>query len=408
MIVVALPLRNLLRHRRRSLVAIISVAVGTGAFVIASGYAQWMFLDFREASIQSQYAHLQITRPGFHEGGRADPFRFLLPADAALERFRGLPHVQRITPRLMLAGLASRGETTVSFIAEGIDPARDQDGDRSLRILSGRSLAHGLAPATLGEVMLGQGLARSLGASPGDRLVLLVNTPRGGMNATDAVVAGIFASVSRAYDDSALLLPISLARRLLRVDGAHVWRVTLDDTDNTDGVARQLRQDERTRSLEVRTWDQLAEFYTRSVKLLSDQLDVVRWIVVAIILLGIGNTMTMSVLERTREIGTSMALGVTRRRVLGQFLTEGALLGVAGGAVGLALALLVSGVLALAHIAMPAPPGLARGYEAQVLLTWPLVADGLLLAVLTTTLASIYPAWRASRMSIVDALRHGR
>ncbi len=396
--------RNLLRHRRRSLIAVSSVAFGIAALVVASGFTEWMFVDFREATIESQYAHVQITRRGFHEYGTSDPFRYLLAPDTGAKSTDQVPHLRSLAPRLMLTGLISRGETTVSFTGEGLDPAKDLTEDRSLRILQGNKLQS----SDRNEVLLGRGLATLLGAGAGDNVVLLVNTPKGGINALDARVAGVFASVSKAYDDSALLVTIGMARALLKVNGVHAWLIYLDDTRHAQDVATGLRQRLDPKLFEVRTWDQLADFYTRAVALLREQLEVVRIIVAAIILLGIGNTMMMSVVERTGEIGTSMALGVKRRTLLGQFLIEGATIGVVGGIVGLALAFLIGAALGALHIEMPPPPGLTRGYVANVLIGTPIVMEAMLIAVGTTTLASLYPAWKASRMVIVDAIRHNR
>lgn len=399
-----LAARNLFRHRRRSLIAVVSVGFGIAALVVASGMSEWMFVDFREATIESQYSHIQVARPGFQEDGRSDPFRYLLPRDIAVLGAANIPHLRAVAPRLMITGLVSRGDATVSFIGEGVDPANDLKGDRALRILEGEKLA----PSEKSEVLLGRGLATLLGAGVGDDVVLLVNTPRGGLNAVEGKVRGIFASVSKAYDDSALIVPLQVARTLLKVEGAHTWRVYLDDTRYTAAVAARLRGQLDRKQFEVRTWEELADFYTRAVALLREQLGVLRGIVVAIILLGIGNTMMMSVMERTGEIGTSMALGVRRRALLVQFLTEGALIGVFGALAGLALALLIGAGIGALQIEMPPPPGLTRGYVARVLVTAPIVMEALLVAVATTTLASLYPAWRASRMVIVDAIRHNR
>lgn len=399
-----LAARNLARHRRRSLVATVSVAFGVGFFVVAQGFTQWMFDDFREATIQSRYAHIQVTRPGFHEDGRADPSRYLLPADSELERLGGTPHLERLAPRLVLTGLVSRGDNTVSFLAEGIDPTRDLIDDRSISITQGARLER---PDGEG-ILIGQGLARMLGAGLGDDVVLLVSTPRGGLNGSDARIAGIFSSVNKDHEDSSLIVPIELARRLLRTDGAHAWLLYLDDTAFTPEALTHVARQLDGQPFEVRAWHQLAEFYTRAVDLLSAQLEVVRVIVVAIILLGIGNTMMMSVMERTGEIGTSMALGVRRSGVIRQFLIEGGLIGCLGGASGLLLALAASLGLAQLQLEMPPPPGLSRSYIAGIGLSPALALEGLLLGIVTTLLASAYPAWKASRLSIVDALRHGR
>jgi putative ABC transport system permease protein len=397
-----LAAHNLLRHRRRSLVAISSVAFGIAALVVATGFMEWMFVDFREATIESQYAHLQITRPGFHEDGTSDPFRYVLPRETGGKIAEGVLHLRSLAPRLMLAGLVSRGDATVSFTGEGIDPAIDLTDDRSLRILQGGKLV----PSDRNSVLLGRGLGQVLGASVGDNVVLLVNTPRGGVNALDAQVVGIFASVSKAYDDSALLVSIETASRLLKVEGAHAWLMYLQDTRHTAEAAAGVRQRLDPKEFEVRTWDQLAEFYTRAVDLLREQLGVVRIVVVAIILLSIANTMMMAVVERTGEIGTAMALGVKRREILGQFLLEGSLIGAIGGLGGLVLAGVLAAVMGALGIEMPPPPGLTRGYVARVLFTPSIVVEALVLAVATTVLASLFPAWKASRMAIVDALRY--
>lgn len=404
LILVNLILRNLLRHRRRSAVAILSVAFGIAALVVASGFIEWMFVDFREATIESQYAHIQVTRPNYHENGRADPFKYLLPEDTAAAQLGKVAHARSWGPRLGFTGLVSRGDSTVSFVGEGYNPATDLTGDRSLRIVDGKKLG----AADQDKIMLGKGLATQLGAKAGDPVVVLVDNPNSGLNAIDATVAGIFESVSRAYDDSAVLVHIAAARNLLKVPGAHSWLVYLDETKNSAAAAAELRVGLDAKQYEVRTWDQLAEFYARAVDLFRQQLDVVRFIVIAIILLGISNTMMMSVMERTGEIGTSMALGIKRRALLGQFVLEGGLIGLIGGLGGLMLAFLIGLGIDIMYIEMPPPPGLTRGYIAHVLMTPGIVIEAMLIAVLTTTLASFYPAWKASRMVIVDAIRQNK
>lgn len=404
LVLVKLILRNLLRHRRRSLIAISSVGFGIAALLVASGFIEWMFVDFREATIESQYAHVQVTRPEYHENGRADPFGYLLPGDNAAKPLTGTPHVRSWGPRLGFTGLVSRGDSTMSFMGEGFDPTSDLTGDRSLRIVQGKALG----AKAVDQVLLGRGLATLMGAKAGDGLVLLVETPGSGLNAIEVKVSGIFESVSRAYDESAILVHIDAARKLLKIDGAHSWMVYADGTEHAQQVAEALRQRFDGKHFEVRTWDQLAEFYTRAVDLFRQQLGVVRFIVIAIILLGISNTMMMSVMERTGEIGTSMALGIRRGSLLAQFLMEGALIGLIGALGGLAVAALIALGIDAAQIQMPPPPSLTRGYIAKVLLTPGMVVESLAIAVITTTLASLWPAWKASRMVIVEAIRSNK
>lgn len=398
-----LALRNLRRHMRRSLTSLLAIGFGVVALLVAGGYVASLFEEFREATIQSQLGHIQITRPGFHEAGRSDPYSYLLPHRTD-ELARILPPEARLAPRLLVNGLASSGEITLPFIAEGIDPGVDMIDDRSLRIAEGRRLSGDDER----HLLVGQGLANLLEVEVGDHLVLLVNAEGGMLSAAEGEVVGIFSSFSREFDDAALLMPLELARTLSGVEGAHAWLVFLGDTAQTDDVAALFRQRLAEDRYEIRPWHALAEFYQRASDLFDQQLSVVKAMVMVIILLGIGNTMMMSVLERTGEIGTMMAMGTRKSFILREFLIEGAVLGLFGAMAGVLATLGLAQLLDVFQIEMPPPPGFARGYQASLLITPALILEAAILACVTTTVAAFYPALRASRMVIVDALRKAR
>lgn len=395
--------RNLLRHYRRNITALLSVGFGVAALLAASGFTAGMFEEFREATIHSRYGHVQVTVPGYHQNGRSDPWSYLLPGEAPAQLLDGVGD-GRIAPRLLVNGLASHGDVTLPFIGEGYDPAVDMTDDRSLRMTAGRRLAAG----DRDHLIVGRGMARRLGVGAGDSLVLLVTNPGGQLGAVEAEIAGVFASFSSDFDAAALLLPIELARRLVGVEGAHAWLVFLDETAKSHAVADHLSATLPRDRFDVQPWDALAEFYRRATELFVQQLQVVKVVVVAIILLGIGNTMMSSVLERTGEIGTVLALGARRREVLRGFLLEAAILGVVGALLGVLLAAALAWLVAMAGIQMPPPPGFSRGYPAALQITPGAMLEALAIAVATTTLAALYPALRASRMVIVDAIRELR
>jgi putative ABC transport system permease protein len=397
--------RNVFRHRRRSLTGISSVAFGVVALMLAAGFIEWIYWAMREDTIRSRLGHMQIVRAGYLEDGQADPFRFLLPANSP-ERtaIEALPEVETLAPRLAFSGLISLGETTLSFIGEGIDAEREGRLATQTDIRAGQALAAG----DQNSVMLGEGLAANLGAKVGDQVIIVANTKSGGINAVEARVKGIFATISKPFDDAALQLELSTAQSLLRVQGAHLWVLCLKETQRTDEVLTQVREILGPTKLEVTPWYEMADFYNKTVSLFSKQVGVMKLIIAIIIVLSISNTLTMSVLERTSEIGTSLALGTRRVQILRQFMGEGLALGVIGGTVGLIVGALLALVVSAIGIPMPPPPGMAHGFTGEVLVTPRLAFDASLLAVTTTLLASIYPAWRASRLEIVDALRHSK
>ena len=108
------------------------------------------------------------------------------------------------------------------------------------------------------------------------------------------------------------------------------------------------------------------------------------------------------------EIGTSLAIGVRGSEIMQLFLLEGALIGIAGGMIGISLGYGLAEAISAIGIPMPPPPGMAHGYTGQILVSGSLAIDALVLALVTTLLASVMPAWKASRMNIVDALRSGQ
>ena len=401
----SLAYRNIVRQRRRSAVAIGAISFGITALIVASGFIEWIFMDFRESTINAQLGHLQIVKSGYHDSGKADPYAFLLPNEVPqLGDTENAGVIKVVAPRLSFSGLISHGDATLSFIGEGVDPRAEAAFGNGLQISSGSNLA----ADDRKSVIVGEGLARNLGVTVGDTVVLLANTATGGTNAVELSVRGLFSTVTKAYDDAALRIPIETARILLRSNGSHVWIVLLNNTADTDRVMASLQTRLGNQGMEVVPWYQLAEFYNKTAQLFTKQIQGIKLIIAMIILLSISNTMTMTVIERIGEIGTAMALGVRRSGILRMFLSEGLLLGCFGGVVGVLTGVGMAALISSIGVPMPAPPGMAHGYTGEVLVTPRIAVEALLLAIATTVLASIYPAWKASRQAIVDALRFNR
>lgn len=402
-----LAIRNLMRHQRRTALGMCAIGFGVIALALAGGFAEWMMWAERESTIHSRLGHIQIVKPGYFKSGVADPAAYLLAdGDVDTEAIARLPHVQVVTPRVAFSGLISKGDTTVSFLGEGVQPATEKDVSKEVVIKSGRNLS-GTADQ---EVILGKGLAASLGAQPGDTVVLLSNAPGGGVAAVEATVTGIFQTAVKAFDDVALRVPVALAQQATRSPGVHSWVILLDDTLLTDRVIGSVKEvlARGAVRLEIVPWYDLADFYKKVVELFSAQVDFVRLIIAVIIIMSISNTLVMSVLERTSEIGTLMAVGLRRNRIVRLFMSEGLLLGLLGGGVGTLLGYLLAGAISSIGIPMPPAPGMDTGFTAEIRTTARLLVDGFMLAVLATVLASLYPAWKASRLEIVDALRHSK
>jgi len=400
-----LAVRNIVRQRQRSLFALAIIIGGVIAFMLAGGFIQWIFDNIREKTIYAQLGHVQIVRPGFFEKGVSDPYSYLLPQnDPLLGQIAETPGVRAIAPRLAFTGLISHNESSVGFGGEGVDPARETELSRYLFIVKGQ----GLSADDPNGIIVGEGLAANLGIKAGDTVVLLGSTRKGGLNAIECHVRGLFMTSTKAYDDAFLRTPLPIAQQLSRVTGATSWVVVLNRTEDTDDFVTKIRANANRSDVQLVPWHEMADFYKKTVALMSRQIGSVNLMIGLIIILSISNTLSAAVIERTGEIGTIMALGSRARDVLRLFILEGLILGILGGVIGVIAGSLLAALISYVGIPMPPPPGMARGFIGQININSSIVFEALALAIVTTLLASIFPAWKASRMVIVDALRHQR
>jgi putative ABC transport system permease protein len=158
--------------------------------------------------------------------------------------------------------------------------------------------------------------------------------------------------------------------------------------------------------VEVRTWYQLATFYQKVVDLYDGFFLFILLVIAVVVLFGIANTMLITVMERTKEIGTLRALGTRRTGIVSQFLAEGLLLALLSSLVGVFAGVALADFVTSLEIIMPAPPGSSKGFPLrieQVPAVWALSVLGVMLIAFFATL---FPAMAASRKPVVEALRH--
>ena len=416
-----IAVRNVFRHKTRTIVTISAIAFGCIALIFAGGYFEDVFRKMRESYIHGHTGHIQIFKKGFFEKGSAEPFNYLIDnPQRIITQVKSVEGVEFVTPRLDFAGLISTGETTVSFIGQGIDPANEKGVSVSdlsgLRqsvntlMASGMVIEAGepLKKDDMYSVIAGQGLASGIAVKPGEGLILVTNTVGGSINALDVTLKGVFISGSKAFDDHFIRMPIAAAQKLLHTDSIQSLVVMLDKTEETQQVKKELERlfKEDGLDLEIKTWDEISDYYTKTVTLFGKLFFVLKVVIAIIVILSIFNTMNMAVLERTNEIGTIMALGTKRRGVLKLFLFEGLSLGLIGGVVGLIAGVITTVLIARIGITMPPPPNTTFSWISEPMIVPGMLLFALILSVITALISSLYPAYKASRLEIAEALRH--
>jgi putative ABC transport system permease protein len=394
-----LALRNLSRNRRRSAITMAVIVFGAVGLILFGGYKAVTFQGLRESTIRGRLGHLQIFGAG-HDA------RSLRPLERALDDVTTLRRtverdrrVQMTAAQITLMGLVSNGEKSETFVATAVEPAKD-------RLMRGQRIIAGtLLPDDPDAIILGKGLAEAMSASPGDYLTLMSPTVTGSLNAVDVRVAGIFQSGVKELDDRAVKMPIATAQQLLQTTKVEKLLVFLHDTETTTAVRTDLESTLGSR-VEMRSWSELAPFYHQVVRLYNGIFSFLGLIVFGIVVFSVANTIIMSIFERTREIGTLMAIGTTRNRIWRMFFLEGMVTGVVGGILGVAAGAVIAVLINNGNIMLPPPPGYTVGFKLSILLEQQVLITAFLISVVTATLSSIIPAFRASRLKIVDALGH--
>jgi putative ABC transport system permease protein len=291
-------------------------------------------------------------------------------------------------------------------MGSAVDPVAEKSLGFISRVDSGRDLD----PKPGGEVeaLVGVGLAKSMNVKVGDGLTILAMTSDGALNGVDVQIVGIVNSGIAELDSRYVRITLPAAQRLLQSDRVTNLVVGLDKTENTDLAFNQIAPRLRglPQQMELKKWIDLATYYKQVNNMFNGIFLFMGVIVFFMVLMSSVNTLLMSMLERTREIGTMLAMGTTRFWVVALFMLEATLMGVMGAVVGVAVGNAFGAILNASGLRMPPPPGYTEAILFKVLHLPGLMVGSSILVIFSLALASILPAIRASRLQIVEALAH--
>ncbi len=421
--ILKIALRNLARFGRRTFLSSMLITLGIVAVLLfiatAGSFKAMMIGQFTDAML----GHLEVHRKGYVASIDNLPLNLNMrpPMVAKVEKtLDGMSTVEAYSERVKLGAMFSNYTETTAIRVNGIDPAKEV---AATPLLPGRIVEGDKQGALLkrGEILIPTLLARGMKVKVGDTVVLVATNSEGSVNGKNFVVRGIIDSLSGPSGRDGYI-DIKDARELLRMTEPEVNEIVvrLKNPAQLDQAYAQLSKELGATSgagnlggmaakagpgggLEVHTWADLSPF--SSIVRMIDLLALfIKIMLVSIVLISVMNVMMMAVYERIREIGTISAIGTPPRKILSLFLTEGVLLGVGGTAVGTAISLAT--IYALNVWKIHFNFGMQQGLVLSPSIGAVDIVIIAALVVVITLVASLQPAWKASRMDPVTALGH--
>ncbi len=395
--------RNVLRNRRRTAFSLGVTALGVAILYFVMGFITESFNSIK-INLTREIGAVQIADAKLFDN-KAERYEYLISPEI-LQKIVALlkddPRVTGYTWTLGFAGLIGNEKGSTVVVGRGLIPGNPIE-DYSRVVVDGRPLLNDGTP----QILIGRRLAETLSVRPGDIINVASGTASGAFNAASATIVGTIRYNSIAQEGQIGIVNIEFAQQLLRTQGVERVLVQLKDIDQAEAFAREITAKLVALQipLEARPWQKLTAFYDSIRAFWSVFAAFTTLGVFVLVFFSVLEVLTMSFLERTREVGTIRAIGTSRSQVFGIFVAEGAILGILGGLVGVALGTALGLWLNNSAITW-LPPGALDPVPVRIALNMSVAVVPFLTALISTFLGTLYPAWKTARRNIVEALSY--
>jgi len=405
---IKLAWRNLWRNWRRTVIAVAAIVLGLILLLMMDGMIKGSDQAIFGNAVRLYGGNLQVHAPGYRERANRLPMLPLADADAVVQVARAQPQVLAAGKRINTAGIVIHRGNSVPVAITAIEP--DVEAPISLQA---ESVAQGrfLLPDDGDAIFIGKALAERLQVAVGDSVTLLGRSKNESMRQHTFVVVGIFDLGMPEAEKTTVFIPL--------IDGQTLYNLRGQATEvaiflKQIGAEAEVQTALKTRlpDYEVDSWQTLKGDLRETLDQKFVFTSFFGIVVIVIASIGILNLMLMAVFERTREMGVLAALGMKGRQVMGLFLLEGSLIGVVGAVVGCGLGFALLAVLGTVGIDFSkfasgmGDLGALMGNKLYPSITVDVLISRAVLVVIITAIASLYPAWQASRKEPAQALHH--
>ncbi|MEI7771284.1 MAG: FtsX-like permease family protein [Chloroflexales bacterium] len=404
---IKLAWRNMWRNWRRTAIALVAIILGVTLLLFIDGLIKGSDQAIFGNAVRLYGGNLQVHAPGFRAKATRLPLLPLASADAVVQTVSAQPNILAVAERISTAGIVSNRGNTLRVAITAIDPAVEAPMS-----IQAENIAQGrfLLPADRDAIVIGRGMADMLQVQVGDAVNLVGRRKGEAMRQHTMTIVGIYNLGMPDIEKASVYMALTDAQTLYNLrDQATEAVIFLQKVGGEDRLMGTLQGD--LPGYEVDTWQTLRPEIRQ---VLDTKLAVTNFFGIVVLLIaaiGIFNLMTMAVFERTREMGVLAALGMKGRQIMGLFLLEGACIGVVGAALGCALGGLLTWWVGQVGIGFAGVSGMGEIGALMGDRIYPAISLGTLasraaLVVAITALASLYPAWQASRKEPAIALHH--
>lgn len=400
--------RNLRRNRRRTLLTVSALSVGLMMLVISRGLLDGADSQSIHNLIDYEYAYGKGFVPGYPDAEFPGLDMTIVGASYLVEAMEKYNPEITATPRLSINGMVIHGSLELPVNIIGVDPYKDPKVFTTLdAVVRGERLA---VTDTTGAVLLGDKLAGELDVEPGDQVTLLARSAPGAWNPVFLPVKGILSTGHPGIDQFSVFIPLKTAQEIALLPGAATevaFRIP-----RLSRVSKELvKLRDLYPQLEWRSWKSLAADFLAFARMKRMGSGIVIMVFSLMAAVGVANTMIMAIHERSREIGTLRAIGVSSGQVGRLFLLEGLFIGVISAGVAMIIGSITLALLGINGIGLEKYGDIDIGYPIRTaiypIITFRNLAFGFLFGVLISLVASWGAARRAARGEVVRALREG-
>jgi len=399
--------RNVWRNWRRTLIALLAIALGLTALIFMDGLIGGSRQAIYGNAVRLQGGNLQVHAPGYREKAKRLPLLPLADANSVVQTASAQPQVIAASRRINTGGFASSREATVPVLISGIEPEQEAPvGLLAENIVQGRYLAAGDEDL----ILIGRTMADRLDTGVGDRITLVGRATHEQMRRRTMTVVGIYDLGLSEVEKRMVYVSLAEAQTLFELrDQATEVVVALESVGQEETVVAALRT--ALPGYEVSSWEELNPELKQSMDVDQQFMNIFGLAALLIAGIGVLNLLLMAVFERTREIGLLAAMGLKRREIVVLFLLEGTLIGLLGALIGCALGGLLVGLVGQVGIEYAEASEVGEltallGDRLYPKLQVDLLVERALSVSIIAALASLYPAWQASKREPAEALHY--